>query len=64
MIPKHRLFPRLVLGFAVLGLVLGLGLAQRGGAPGGGQPESLRFRFMGPAVGNRISAAAGVPGVP
>jgi len=62
MISKHRLFPRLVLGLVVLGLVLGLGLAQRGGASGGGQPEALRFRFMGPAVGNRISAAAGVPG--
>jgi len=62
MVPKYRFLPRVVLGLAVLGLVLGLGLAQRGGAPGGGQPEPLRFRFMGPAVGNRISAAAGVPG--
>jgi len=33
---------------------------RRGG--GFGQPENLQFRFMGPAVGNRISAVAGVPG--
>ncbi len=26
--------------------------------------ENFRFRFMGPAVGNRISAAAGIPGDP
>ncbi len=34
---------------------------RRGGVPA---PESLSFRFMGPAVGNRISAAAGIPGDP
>ena len=27
-------------------------------------PEILKFRAMGPAVGNRISAAAGIPGDP
>ena len=32
---------------------------RRGGAP---PPPGLTFRFMGPAVGNRISAAAGIPG--
>src|SRR5947209_1187627 len=32
-----------------------------GGAP---VPDGLSFRFMGPAVGNRISAAAGIPGDP
>ena len=33
---------------------------------GGGIPpaQNLQFRFMGPAVGNRISAAAGIPGDP
>ena len=37
--------------------------AQRGGRGGGGAlPQNLTFRFMGPAVGNRISAAAGVVG--
>ena len=30
----------------------------------GGPPQNLSFRFMGPAVGNRIAAAAGVPGDP
>ncbi len=36
------------------------------GRRGGGMsvPENLGFRFMGPAVGNRISAAAGIPGDP
>jgi len=28
------------------------------------KPEGLRFRFLGPAVGNRIAAVAGVPGDP
>ncbi len=37
--------------------------AQRGGRGGGAAlPQNLTFRFMGPAVGNRISAAAGVVG--
>ncbi len=49
---------------SVLLLAAALGLpasAQRrgGSAP---PPEGLTFRFMGPAVGNRISAAAGIPG--
>src|SRR5262245_13486843 len=39
-----------------------LAQGRRGGvAP---VPQSLSFRFMGPAVGNRISAAAGIPGDP
>src|SRR5438270_7014605 len=33
--------------------------AQRGGR--GPAQENFRFKFMGPAVGNRISAAAGIP---
>ncbi len=37
-------------------------LAQRGGQAS--IIENFRFRFMGPAVGNRISAAAGIPGDP
>ncbi len=37
--------------------------AQRGGRGGGAAlPQNLSFRFMGPAVGNRIAAAAGVVG--
>src|SRR6476659_7493955 len=37
-------------------------LAQRGG--GAGQPPGLSFRFVGPAVGNRVASVAGVPGDP
>jgi len=38
-------------------LAVGTGLAQ--------QPQgALRFRFVGPAVGNRVAAIAGVPGDP
>jgi photosystem II stability/assembly factor-like uncharacterized protein len=36
--------------------------AQRRG--GGGQPDGLAFRFLGPIVGNRVAAIAGVPGDP
>jgi photosystem II stability/assembly factor-like uncharacterized protein len=36
--------------------------AQRRGFGGPQAPEGLQFRFMGPAVGNRIAAVAGVPG--
>ena len=39
-------------------------MAQRRGGGGLAQPEGLNFRFMGPAVGNRISAAAGITGDP
>ncbi|HTS27372.1 MAG TPA: YCF48-related protein [Bryobacteraceae bacterium] len=39
-------------------------MAQRRGAGGGAPPQDLQFRFMGPAVGNRISAAVGIPGDP
>src|SRR4051812_13916972 len=35
---------------------------RRGGPPA--QPEGLQFRFVGPAVGNRISAIAAIPGDP
>ena len=38
-------------------------IAQRRGGGGMPQAEGLSFRFMGPAVGNRISAAAGITGV-
>jgi len=38
--------------------------AQRRGGGGAAAPEGLQFRFMGPAVGNRISAAVGIPGDP
>src|SRR5258705_13306291 len=38
--------------------------AQRRGGGGTPPPEGLQFRFMGPAVGNRIAAASGVSGDP
>src|ERR1700674_3730535 len=52
------------LALALLGSAL---LSAPAWAPrrGGGvsaPPEGLSFRFMGPAVGNRVSAAAGIPG--
>jgi len=57
-----------LIGLALIAVVaLGFALAQqRGGmgAPTGGVQDGLRFRFTGPAVGNRISAAAGIPGDP
>src|SRR6266702_4735851 len=37
---------------------------RRGGGGFAPQQEALNFRFMGPAVGNRISAAAGITGDP
>jgi photosystem II stability/assembly factor-like uncharacterized protein len=39
-------------------------LAQRRGGGAPPIPQNLQFRFMGPAVGNRIAAAAGIPGDP
>src|SRR5262249_47754376 len=47
---------------AVLSLLSLPAVAQRGGRGGAPPPEGLSFRFMGPAVGNRISAATGIPG--
>jgi photosystem II stability/assembly factor-like uncharacterized protein len=49
-------------GFAFILCALPL-LAQRGGQ-NASPAENFRFRFMGPSVGNRISAAAGIPGDP
>src|SRR5947208_15445101 len=52
-------------GILLLGIWTG-GLsayAQRSAAPPKDE-ETFRFRFVGPRVGNRIAAAAGVPGDP
>jgi photosystem II stability/assembly factor-like uncharacterized protein len=55
---------RRTIGFAVLISMASIHApAQRRGG-GAALPQSLQFRFMGPAVGNRISAAAGIPGDP
>src|SRR5271170_5639074 len=56
------LFWRSILTLALLSAPA---FAQRGGRGGGpALPQNLAFRFMGPAVGNRIAAAAGVPSDP
>jgi photosystem II stability/assembly factor-like uncharacterized protein len=48
-----------------LALSTPMAFAQRGGRGGfPAPPQDLRFRFAGPAVGNRIAAAAGIPGDP
>src|SRR5258708_39469625 len=59
-----RINGRLLTTLATALLSIAPATAQRRG--GGGPPaaEPLTFRFMGPAVGNRISAAAGIPGDP
>src|SRR5262245_18378131 len=46
------------LAFAGLAVV---GAQRRAGGP---QPEGLSFRFVGPAVGNRVASVAGVAGDP
>ena len=53
-----RIFCGLLVAFL---LAASLGAQRRGG---GGQPDGLAFRFLGPAVGNRVASIAGVPGDP
>src|SRR3954465_12098864 len=52
---------RLGLGFLFACLLAGSLGAPR---PGAAQPDGLAFRFLGPVVGNRVAAIAGVPGDP
>src|SRR5436305_12693613 len=52
---------RLGLGFLFACLLAVSMSAQRRGAA---QPDGLAFRFLGPAVGNRVASIAGVPGDP
>src|SRR5262245_59418461 len=47
---------------AVVSLSIPAAAQRRGGRGAAPQSQGLQFRFMGPAVGNRISAAAGIPG--
>src|SRR5262249_163359 len=54
----------LLLSLLCATLVITPAIAQRRGGSGAPPAEPLSFRFMGPAVGNRISAAAGIPGDP
>jgi len=49
----------------MLALLATPAFAQRGGRGGApAPPQDLAFRFMGPAVGNRIASAAGIPSDP
>jgi len=48
-------------GLLVIVVFAAPGEAQRGGRGRGGA-EGFGFRFVGPAVGNRVSAIAGIPG--
>ncbi len=41
-------------------MAVSAGAQRRGGA----QPDGLSFRFLGPVVGNRVAAIAGIPGDP
>ncbi|HMD37443.1 MAG TPA: hypothetical protein VKH42_20855, partial [Vicinamibacterales bacterium] len=52
---------RLSLTLALLSAFAAPSFAQRGGGAG---PQGLAFRFVGPAVGNRVASVAGVPGDP
>lgn len=60
--PYHRWYRNLFLGLLGIMLWSAPGPAQRGGFGQAAAPEGLRFRFMGPASGNRIASASGVPG--
>jgi photosystem II stability/assembly factor-like uncharacterized protein len=54
-------FPVLIVGALALASVVSIN-AQRG--RGGAGQDGLAFRFVGPAVGNRVASIAGVPGDP
>ena len=55
-----RTFPLILVSLAII-LGIGIAFGQRFGQ-GPPVPETMGFRFMGPAAGNRIASAAGVPG--
>lgn len=53
------------LGICSLGMLCAcISASAQGGGGGRANQDGLRFRFLGPQVGNRISAVAGVPGDP
>ena len=61
---RHAAIARgLFLGVIAILFCAAPSFAQRGGRGRGGG-DSLGFRFVGPAVGNRVSAIAGIPGDP
>ena len=47
-----------------LAVVSGIAVSAQRGGRGGEQQQGLAFRFVGPAVGNRVASVAGVPGDP
>ena len=49
---------------ALTTMVAPAGAQERGGSGQQAEPDPLKWRFMGPSVGNRIAAVAGVPGDP
>lgn len=63
MISANRWCRNFCLGMLAILLCAAPGTAQRGGR-GQGAQDAIRFRFVGPAIGNRVSAIAGIPGDP
>lgn len=59
---RHHRVSRFVIALFAAVLLGAAALAQQ--QDPAAKPEGLRFRFLGPAVGNRIAAVAGVPGDP
>jgi photosystem II stability/assembly factor-like uncharacterized protein len=55
---------RVVLAVGVAAAAFASGHLIIAQAPPAAAPQELAFRFMGPAVGNRIASVAGVPGDP
>jgi len=61
--PTDRRYNAVFLVLAGLALTA-LPLFAQGRRGGGPPPEPFQFRFLGPAVGNRIASVAGIPGDP
>ena len=53
-----------ILGCGLLALVVAGALSARAQAPDAEPESDFQFRFVGPKIGNRIAAVAGVPGDP
>ncbi len=62
MITMNRLLAGLILSVIALFALVVPGFAQRRMQPA--DDDNFRFRFVGPAVGNRVAAIAGVAGDP
>ncbi len=62
MLKMNRVLVNLILSVVVVTTCALPSFAQRRRGPGG--QEQFRFRFIGPTVGNRVAAVAGVPGDP